>query len=339
MKNIKILGKVFSILFIVFGLKGCTSETKKNDLQKESLNGKVMAFQTLMFEVEDEFGEIKTVKNINSKSDPIKLNNYDENGFLTEINYYKPAAYLDLTRIPEINSSGKYDQYERKINIIGKTIYKYDENNLRIEKRNYDKSGSLEIKIIYNYDENGNEVEKKLINKNGSLIGKTLFEYNKKNNKIKEIKFDENGKLKTIVNSKYDENENQSVVVTYDSTNRILSKTVYNTIENKKGKEQEYNFYNSNDVFMKKIIFKEDVNGFSLGISEFYSDGTLYYKSENINDSKGNVIESKLSIPEKKLSSKTTYEYEFDEKDNWTKKIEYKNGIAETMTIRVFKYY
>jgi len=54
---------------------------------------------------------------------------------------------------------------------------------------------------------------------------------------------------------------------------------------------------------------------------------------------KGNKIEKNIYKSDGSLDYKETYKYEYDEKYNWIKKIEYKNGIPEFIFEREIEYY
>lgn len=56
-------------------------------------------------------------------------------------------------------------------------------------------------------------------------------------------------------------------------------------------------------------------------------------------DEKGNQIEENLYNSDSSLSSKWTFQYEFDKQGNWVKRIDFEDGIPELLLDRKYEYY
>ena len=178
----------------------------------------------------------------------------------------------------------------------------YSKKGNLTEKSQHNSDGSLNKKWIGNFNEKGNRIGRSLYNSDGSLEEKSVFKYDEKENLIETSQYNPDGSL------------NQKQVNKYD----------------KKGNLIEARKYDSDGVFGSEWIFRYDKKGNRIEESLYNSDGSLKYKWAFKYDKNGNVIEE---------NSHTTYKYEFDKKNNWIKKITYKNSIPQKITVREIEYY
>ena len=139
---------------------GCAlANSKKNDLNKDNLNGKVKSVSETVYSTVLKFGEI-TKGALHYKA----IFKYDDNGNRIEGSIY--------------DSNGDFGS---------KYTFKYDGNGNQIERAEYDTNGNLKIKAIYKYDVNGNQTEKIRYDSNGIFGSKYTLKYesDKQNNYIK----------------------------------------------------------------------------------------------------------------------------------------------------------
>ena len=107
----------------------------------------------------------------------------------------------------------------------------------------------------------------------------------------------------------------------------------------KKGNNIETNSYNSDGSLGFKYIYKYDEKGNKIEVNIYDSDGNLNFRWIYKYDEKGNMIEDNKYWFDANLADVITYKYEFDKKDNWIKKIEYRDNHPETITEREIEYY
>lgn len=270
---------------------------------------------------------------------------FNKNGDVIEIQYY--------------NSEG--DLIERN-EII------YDDLGKRKEENTYNvKLDFLANKRVFIFGDNGNIVEKNEYYSDGSLTEKKVYLYDKQNN-IKCIKtFDSDLNLKDSSDYKYDNKGN------------ILEKKLYGIFENttwytnQLGEKIENTYRRE---YRKNKVFKTDKLGNIIEYSELDEDSTLSSRAVSIEnkkektveklffaldlfgkeeiqtrkqiftfDDKGNII--KVHNYENKpyyctecvVENVITYKYDFDNKDNWIKRIEYSDGKPEKIVIREIEYF
>ncbi|MDY3547263.1 hypothetical protein PG291_01410 [Riemerella anatipestifer] len=196
------------------------------------------------------------------------------------------------------------NEYGRNSKI--KVIYKYDDNENIIEANRYDRS-SLDGKYIFKYDGYGNKIENNWYDKNGNLEGKYIYNYDEYGNKIEEIAYFGSGSLAYKYIYKYDDNGN--------------------IIESNKYVERK-----GDEILDSTIIYEYDDNGNIIEESKYSGYGSLYYKNIYKYDEHGNIIESNKD-------GIHTYRYEYDDKGNWTSRIDIKNGKPILFTVRTYEYY
>jgi len=128
-------------------MSSCNSQSKKNDLYKLNLVGKVKAITETHFTAIERFGEI-----VKGEQERLGTNSFffNETGYLIETNDY------DYTKI-----------YQKK-------KYKYDAQGHLLEMDVYtntvEKDGELTSKFIYEYDKKGNNIFQKVYEWKGALI-------------------------------------------------------------------------------------------------------------------------------------------------------------------------
>ena len=183
-------------------------------------------------------------------------------------------------------------------------------NIINIEK--FDNK-SLESRSIYEYDTNNVLLQENWYDEKEILKYKTIFTYK------------ENGDIESKTLQYPHKTFEARFIQKFDANNNI---TVL--IADKTGREKEYqNFrYDSlNNVIESNL---------------FTSAGYLYTKTMEKYNHHNDVIErkifenTKLSI----LKSHTTFQYKYDDNDNWVEQIWYKNGgIPQILIKRIIEYY
>lgn len=222
----------------------------------------------------------------------------------------------------------------------------FNDQGNKIEENIYYSKGSLYSKRILKYDNNQNIIEENIYNylPNGNLDGQyTSKFYNK---------YDDKGNIVEQCGCNSDNNLNKNTSYMYDDKRNLIEKNWYETDDglgrkdtwkyDGKGNVIENIWYKSNGSIVKKWIYKYDdkknIIEEIIYNSNSNSDYTLYYKY----DDKGNEIEVNTYSLDEDLRTKHTcqsYNYNYDETGNWTKRTEFENAITIEITAREIEYY
>jgi hypothetical protein len=240
---------------------------------------------------------------LNSCSTGEAINDWEKWGLKGKVESITRSTYKAVDRFGNIEKEGKYFPTIRR---------KYDESGYIIEVivEEFDNvTPATESK--FKYDENRNVIESNVYNSDGSLDGMTAYKYDDSGNEIESSTYNSGGYLESKTNSKYD-----------DSGNEIESST-----------------YNSGGRLQFKNTYKYDGRGNNIETNDYQADGSLEYKDTRKFDENGNVIESNVYNSDGSLDGKSTFSYDFDNKGNWIKKIQFRNEIAEYIIEREYEYY
>ncbi len=171
----------------------CKIEGKKSQLSMLNLKGKIQHVIVDVYQAVKENGEIKK-RNLSTKD----LDVFDDNGnHVYSINYdpmYESEGVKYISKYDQACSKKEALGYDEKNKYIGKTTYKYNENNFLVEQSSVDKEGNLSSrKVIYKYDKNGNNTEREYYSDENGLVEKSTYEYNSNNDVIVCKWFDKDG--------------------------------------------------------------------------------------------------------------------------------------------------
>ena len=214
--------------------------------------------------------------------------------------------------------------------------------------------------VIYN--DKGEKAEL-TVHGSGWRNEKRLFKYDTKGNLSELHLFDADNKLLSKYIDNCDENGNKIESNLYDADNNLLNRQAYKYDE--KGSETERNEYNSKNMLVLKHIYKYDQEGNQIASSTYSSTDSFENKSLDKFDDKGNRIETNYYTAESVIESKGTWKYDeknnpteenwynqqgilnssyiynyvYDQKDNWIKKIEFEKNISKRIIIREITYF
>ena len=253
-----------------------------------------------------------------------KLRYYsDETNYYT-LEYFMYDKEKRLIETNSINSDAiksgfkfEYDYLGRKLKKIRKDYYEYnyfDDGSSSYGPVNYsndklselyiydDKNKLKEILHYYNIYKNANEV---------NLISKTKNYYN------------ENGLLSRKITTNEKDTLNSLIEYKYDKRNRLIEENYIHKrfIENKEDM-----------IFDKKNI---NIKEIKLPKFEFVVSRKLKYKYD-----KENIVELIVTeIFDKPITTKCSFEYKFDDKNNWIEQLKYINGKKLYVWKRKIIYY
>lgn len=216
--------------------------------------------------------------------------NYDEEsgGFIkTSVNINR---YNDFGNLAETYSvyDGKYGEPKPV-----KKLYNYNSKGQLISTTDIsDEIGTYSSDLVYSYDSSGNLTKKETVYKSGGG-SYSIFTFDSKGREIKEKYFDKSGKMTSENTTSYSGKNKTTVFVSYSSQDGSIIGTYTTIYEN--GIKTTY-------------ISKGK-----------YSDNKATYTYDKF----GNLLSS-VDVGKDKTHT-TTYDYFYDNKDNWVKK-HYRSG-------------
>lgn len=214
-----------------------------------------------------------------------------------------------------------------------KTIYKYDDEN-RFEKVIFSFGGGLFRENNYKYDDKDNFIEITVHTGSDDLFVVYKYKYDNVGNIIEEKQNDSSGITISMNTFKYDGKENM-----IEHNCFFLKKSKLRLLFKKKFKYDDRGKLTEMKLNNLKISYKYDEKGYKteekIDITLGRSDQKTNYKYDNY----GNVIEERTTYPKYKYTSTVTYKYEFDDNNNWIKRIVYLDKKPISITERTIEYY
>lgn len=230
------------------------------------------------------------------------------------------------------------------------TQYTYDEKKHIIECIRYNIFGSLIGKEIYKYNEQGDLTNASIVDSNGDFEKKVVNTYT----------YYTNGAVKNISSTEEDflMDEVHTIKKEFDEDGRLLRdiRTMpWGTIDevfsyNEAGNIEELNYlecpykdaketyeYDSSNRLVKRNISYKDNTG---EISYYFYDKISDCEMPKTLPNYGlKIFLNGLIQRMEKSGNQYTYEYQFDNHGNWIKAIEFKNGVPLIMKERIISYY
>lgn len=253
-----------------------------------------------------------------------------------ELTYGNYLAEFDkagnVIRKTEYNSSGDVDFVH---------MFKYDEKNNNIEEMSYSRKGELKALQKTEYNDAGEIVKYFMYAEDGSLVSSAEHEY--------EGEYCVRSRYVTNRYVGYDENvaTNEEEWVAKRDGERILETAMYrngkleevqkySTYEENGGLLAECVIYDADGVKLREFYKENDGHGIKLFKLHDFTDDSEYEYRVKRND-RGHIVYIYDSQEEHK---ETYYEYEYDSKGNWTKKVKFEGVMKKPVEIteREIKY-
>ena len=229
-----------------------------------------------------------------------------------------------------------------------------------IRMTEYNSTGDVDLVRMFKYDEQNNTIEEMLYSREGELEGLQKTEYNDAGKVVKSFTYAEDGSIERSEEYEYeDEYCVRSRYVKYDENvatieeewvakrdgERILETTMYRNgklEEVHKFSKYEYNvlaecvIYDADGVKLWEFYQENDGHGIELHKSHDFTDNseTEYRVKRNDRGHRVYIYDSQVEHKE------TYYEYEYDSKGNWTKKVMFEGVMKKPVEIieREIKY-
>ncbi|MDR3236768.1 MAG: hypothetical protein LBT48_08630 [Prevotellaceae bacterium] len=352
-KQLLIAGGVICTLMAASCGTAVTTETpeakiSRNDLSKERLNGNVKTIRQRVYWSQEKFGRIEKGRPQKLKSQDY-LKEYDEDGFLAEetffdlrdsvisrrkITYDKPGqivkeeVYDGLKLSSVVNYTYENETLQQKETTDGegklkeRYVYVYYESGLLMDEDKYNADNKLSQKTVRTYDDYNTLKEKQYYWGGGSLYKKESLQYYGES--------DQDAVLASVTTVKY---ENKKPIfdghVAYDRYNQFgdyQQRTVFDKADiPTEVHEYSYDqFGNLTEYIVRKIVIHETVKTEETEDSEADESDDTVDVVETIAETEVNDDELSNTGSEWDYGTGDFYEYSFDEKNNWTRKITYK---------------
>jgi len=254
----------------------------------------------------------------------------------------------------------EYNPKSSNNSIITKSIYS---NNGSLTSRSiFNSLGNLKSKTDFQYDRKGNISQTNFYSSNGKLSRKRVNSFDSNDTLLESNEFDENGK-KVEKQSVSFNNDGYKVITSFKIIGGNLIKSSESVLDDQ-GLNIE-NYYFTNETLVRSEINKFDLTGNKIKISEYdhvnNHDRVVHYKFDNRNNNTEVVeLNSSLMITSKvickfnenrELTDSMTIDilgnvkrhvkfiYEYDEANNWTKKICFINSKPVSVTVHRIEYY
>ena len=268
------------------------------------------------------------------------------NGILQEDNFYE--GFENLTKSIRYQNGAIYGSTTIDRNSKNEiyTIKQFNKNDTLIEYEKYEYQNDL--------------VSRKLkINSQDVILEKIIYEYNNSGLLTTETKYGRNNQLKVTKKISYDEAENVLQEININAENEVflILKNEYNNLNELiqtnylDGKQKiirsEKKKYNPDGKLV--LFFVTDADGNQVSTENTYNEANNIIKYDQMEnealteslsynyDANNNLVEIIDNI-ERKSVYNTQYEYTYDEKFNWTKRITRINGIEVETTEREINY-
>jgi YD repeat-containing protein len=254
---------------------------------------------------------------------------YDQKGRLLE------KTYQNFVREYGGKYSFTYDGYGRLVAVTehdgnikkGTTTYQYNAAGILVEEnRSNAKDGNyFTLKKTIDSDRRVTEID---YYSGLKLMQKTTYEYVNSGNKI----------IETIAD--YAKGRKYFIVKEYDATKNTIAIAV-NMPDGKAVKSDLYQYNDSGAIVDEKHFEAGILASYSTrdtkGNKKTFGHNDRIY--ETVYNSKGDVSEENMYYKDGKLWTQALYEYVYDIKGNWIKRIDREDGKATFVTVREIEYH
>ena len=206
-----------------------------------------------------------------------------------------------------------------KVNTYDEVTYDAIDRFGKIEKGNKVIRHSLSI-----YSKNGNRIQKNTFTSDGSLDEKYIYTYDDQRYMIEKNIYKSDGSSYYKLIFTYDEQGHMIEKIDYSTTDygSIVSSVNRTYKYDGNGNMIEEKYYDSKDYgYNSTLTYKYDVNRNMIE--------KIYYTSY-FSEREGYYIDKE---------DRSSWQYEYDEHNNWTKKISFYNGFVSTIKERKYRYY
>lgn len=319
----KLKGEVKSVSQKSFAYNGGVKGASANEPGMYDIDLQYNATGMLVSEKKYNGSAILQEHTYNGRKKPIKEIQYTNGtpGVVTEYTYNKDGNTTSITK-----RTGSNAQIER----IEKV---YKGKNL-VELNTYNNQNTPLNKITYSYDKDGNVIEENVYGEMQVAKIRAEYGYNSNGHKTSEKRFND-GKLEYKIQYNYDGDRLMSEITSDDKEGLIYSKIF--------GYDANGNI-TKNESFEKSTnIRSEEVNTYdannNIATSTITENKKLLSKTLYTYDTNNNLTSVKSIDGTGKIIYNRSYNYTYDDKNNWIKKEVIINGQPAFVVQRTIQYY
>jgi hypothetical protein len=256
---------------------------------------------------------------------------------ISEINYSVNGKYHTVIQFNEQGFIKEQASYNPDGSLIRKWVNEYGNANLKLSRYCYVGHDSLSYILRYYYNRQGKLTLTKLFDSNDYLVSQYATEYDNNLNVVKETFLGEDSSYKNLV------------VHTYDDQNKIKEDLFVDSVRNHAWRQ----LYRYNDhMQVEEIILKSPDDSMINKTRYTYLNNNkvdkVYHYNANMQlesitdyayDAMDNVVEMLELTPDNNTSQSKTYQYNYDQKGNWTFLAETENHKNGNIITRKIEYY
>ena len=223
----------------------------------------------------------------------------------------------------------KYNHLDSIVTFKERHLLKFNKNGRKTDYQRTNSRDSIVTHTKYIYDKNGNLIEELSLNTIDSLpIIKTVYQYNKSNQVVIEEAYDQNGLLIYKKQNKYNKQDS------------LIGQNFINYLDDKIDDFVFHSFHGGEIVLLnisdssltmdkrRMVSYGSIKTLINMSPVSFSTYPVLEYDKFN------NIIKSSLYLANGNLLSESEFSYEYDQMNNWTKKMS-----PVTIELREIKYY
>lgn len=189
-----------------------------------------------------------------------------------------------------------------------------------VEEVRYKADGSLDSKKTYKYDEDANVLEMQDFQWNGKLFSSYNYYYNDQGNKILQVRLSPEREIYSINICQHNDQGHIVEERGYNGDGLVLYTSKYHY--NNNGILYEILVFNESNTLTSKQELTYDNDGNLISLIKYASDGSISSKGIREYNHLGNKTKEDLYMMGEWLF-KMTFRYEYDDKNNWIRRIEY----------------
>lgn len=294
-------------------------------------------------------GKVTSLKE--SKHKPLEEGDaWEPNPYRSEIISFNKEGYIDeIERLESGEPAGKMDYTYENNQLTGITGYTPDGSVF----------GNL---IVRNYDKKGNVIEsykEMIVGEEKTIRDRKTWEYDNKGRKIDHTRYRE-GDPVIIYQYEYDQEGNMTkeirklpdgtidyeTVNVYEAGNHIEKNGYFNSQLNDKwifqydeeGNRIKEGHAGADGVIYERFVYTYDESGNKIQELRYRGEGDYDNKITFEYDDQGNLIEEVQMIGSEEVIQTISYDYTYDNKGNWVKKIRLLDGDGMQKIERSYEY-
>lgn len=256
---------------------------------------------------------------------------------ITEINYKVSGKYKTTILFNEEGFISQQATYNPDGSLIRKWVNEYDAQNRQLSRHCYVLDDSLSYILRYHYNDHGKLALTQVLAPDGTPITQYTTQYDERQNVIKEIALAEDAAFKYLVLHKYNDQNKVAEEIYIDSVRNTTYKQIYGY--NSELLINEISLKSPDDSLIKRTKYSYLADKKLDKAYNYNARGQLVSVKSYTYDKLSNVIEIMEIFTEDKTHSNQTFQYSYDQQDNWTFLYESLNHEPGNIITRDIEYY